>query len=541
MNTIEIAPIAQSQWQCIAGLLKDELNCSRFTASVEPGGRFVCRSQVTLFDWVPSFLFFLLPTWYCEENRSTIQYLFTSFGRERIVKVCRRFGLDINDRYEYGTSLSKRNIEEIFIHLAYVYKEDMIQIFTDIQRARGGYLHLAAADVERLQNRFRNKEFSALDKGDLDEIYKVAVPFTRIETIFLNKPPINLRSGNNKGGDFWETRKVVYFSEWIRRRGPVIEGRPHLSDYYALKQLLGPFTPYGLVIPDQNGYRYVWRKEEDGGMMRAVFLQTLTQGQGESFNSQIAFLSTQFFSNAYKKWGGWLEDFRLCMGSHAIIAKFDEWKGLLNPSQKGFLRNASQGIEIIGYSLGGVHAQRLACALLPTEKVKKLTTVCSPGVDSETAGWYRKNHSRFSTVPNIYVVKNKGDCVGDLGDEMLGSGCKDYRGVLSSEYLVPSKHIKPGMSIQSILAERVESTVSWFWGVFSILESLLGPHSWELLYAGGTSYNISFESDSLGFANRSIFVNKGLGYEEARRSFTFGERREFVNFLNLKYPELATA
>lgn len=526
MNGTEISPIVQEQWRTIAGLLENEFDSARVTIS-QDSGQFVCKSAVHLLDWVPDFLSCLLPNAYCLENQKTIQYLFTYFGHERVVRIFRRFDIDINHRYIYGQSVTREDIHKLFVGLGHVFKEDMIQIFADIQTPRARYLHLPPEELARLKRQFAGKRFVDLAKVDLDEIYKVAVPFTNVATMFFNHPPQKDRSGHNKGGDFWEVRDVVYFSEWIRRGALVLDARTHLADYYSLKQLLGPFTPHGLVIPSVDGYRYVWRKD-DNAMVRAIFLQTLTQRQGPNFDNQIALLSTQFWSNAKRKWGGWTEDLRLCMGSQAIITKFEEWKRLLTPAEKGFLRNGRQGIEVIGYSLGGVQAQRLAAALLPLNIVKKLTVVCSPGVDDATAEWYRKHCQGFSTSPEIHVVRNRGDSIGELGDQMLGAGCDNA----FCEILVPWDVLDPKMTVESVLQERVESAVCWLWGIISIIWSLFAAHREEFLYRGSCSFQTTARASS------NAFINKGLGYEEARQMVAFGKKDEFIKFLHDLYPTL---
>ncbi len=549
----------QREVELIASVLKNSWNFNRVvidnsgTQSDQP--IFRCKSVVNWRQMLPDFFAPFLDQTYQQENRSTINYLYKKFGKERIRKISAENDLSIEYKYNHGLPLQRRDIEIIFLNMGMVTFDTLQKIFTDIQNSPNAYLHLSREKVSQLRRDFQSKQFNQLKKHHLDELYAIASPFMKIDTYFLNNPP-NLKAPIH---EFWGNengkRKMIYLLEDIHRKTSVqhqvgiLDQRQTLQlecNFRKIKKIVTYCIPKNLVIAEPEGYRYVFSKIEGGGSYQ-IFLKALNKS--EEMRSQVCHLPTQSWHSAvHARWESMMEDMRPEIGAFGIMTTYEETKEMLYNPHRGFIDDSNEKVDVIGHSLGGTAAQRFYALFY--EKTHTIIGVNCPGVDAETANFFKDRINASSSQDamgrKIMYIRDVEDIITYGGAAFLGKYC-DHCAIEVQAHLI--KPVANESEIQ-LTVHREYVPEGWFAILKKLKEAFANFHGRDTTLGRYRIFSYSNRHENArNHLNTQILDNEPFGWEDKRKRISrilFGEpgERGFRAFLQehttLPPPNLIT-
>jgi len=210
-------------------------------------------------------------------------------------------------------------------------------------------------------------------------------------------------------------------------------------EVYAGKRIADLEMPPGARVPHPNGV-YVVEKHVSNGGAFALCLTPLhdKDSRGEDALALephlplvVVFRGTRPYPSSSESLNSILNDMEERMGHTGIsfvAPQLLHWIHSHSPQRQ---------VHLIGMSLGGVHVQRFLPTLCPTA-VYRATTVCSPGVDLETAAYWQclVDQTPLAQPLDINVVRNAQDCTPTVGGTChIGKGVPASKALIKVHYL----------------------------------------------------------------------------------------------------------
>jgi hypothetical protein len=367
---------------------------------VTEGRAFKVAHGYEFYQRIPDMLYWTFPRDYRRENQNTIDYFYKVFGERKIEILSEKYNLEISYKRQWGLPITKGDVEKIFAGMASVYYEDLEIFFDEVKRNHGkeGYRHLSSEDVYALQELFGDRHFSHLNNEELKILYHKMIPFEDVETIFLGKPPEEVFCNSHKPEEnFEDFQKFLYTYEILRRRGlkelteessSEVRNKYHLFHMIRMvKKLMNFHLPKGLVFDTPKGLIYFHSRFEAGGAF-CLAMKAVKPDPEKKFLSRLYFLPTQCLNRVKRPWESLVDDLRDAIGAQGAMAIYPKVEDVLRET-RGFVGEKEQ-IDIYGYSLGGNQGARVACALYPTGRIRKLFSTSNPGIDEDTANYFNQ-------------------------------------------------------------------------------------------------------------------------------------------------------
>ena len=514
----------------IASFLEGKSSSSRFTIDRQDDGLEV-RTEYNFRQLLPGWLAPFCNDTYADENRKTIEYFYEAFGEGRVKRISDRRNLDIVHKHSSGHSLTVGDVEELFLGMGLVTKDDMEAIFNALVHPdrETNYLHKSDEELADLRAQFRGKQFSDLTKADCDTLYDLASPFEKLETFFINDLPKPSIPGT-RGHNLKQLRSLAY--QVLQMRRAPYEKRLH-CDYNLLRRVIGYHNPDGLVLPETKGYRYIFTKVTGGGAYK-VLLKSMNKTQG--LQNKVVCLPTHFFSPVPQWWEQVADILRPDLGIRGTMATYDQMKGYLYHPEEGFVDTAKERVEYAGFSLGAINAERDAVNF--PDKISRLFAVGSSGLDEASLKTYKSRVMALSQPKmKVRYVFHSGstdgrrvpDHISYMGAGFVGKGCPTWkvdvkiRDFLTIEgeddglpAIVPERIVKP--TVTNEFMALVRFFISF--GTTHTLNYLKGP----------------FKVAKVHYPRDERLTNIPLGWEWMRQWWAkhFGQVGEAEQFLRMQ-------
>ena len=357
----------------IAESLKDAYSWER--VSIQTNG--TCSLDASLIQKICDFIVYWIPwlTPYLVSSPDTaggLQFFKDIFGEDRLQRISMRYNLHLREKEQANLPLTRWDVLNIFIGSADIRRED-------IEEAGGGTL----------------EEFA---KQRIDAIYKLLIPFSHIENIFLNNAPVVDGYSSSRRDDFEGRKNRVFLIEEMRRnweRFYALDGIPEASFQIRLgKRILHDTLPVGVVIPHRDGY-FVNQSHVVAGGAFAVLLKCVNKT--DTLRSMIVFLSTRTEFNSTSHVHSMFEIVHRNIGSEGVKKIYSRLQEELIEEGSQFLTSENEKVDLMGISLGGAQAERLTCLFLRDypDCVRNVTLVSGAGLDDPTLTWFKEHVENF--------------------------------------------------------------------------------------------------------------------------------------------------
>ena len=373
----------------VARSFEENWACSRILI-VKDKGNLECRVENTFWHWVSYLLSWMLPFLFCfysqsfiDENRRSIDYFLDTFGKERMEKISERYGLNLLDKRRRGDSLTKGDLESIYLGIADVRIDDFEKLFEKIKGVNPRIEHLDEKLSESLREELKGAaSLRDLSKRQIDVLWGILSPFSRMKTIFCNRSWKSF-FGTAQGGGINPTRNRIRYIEEMRRTdffnvldipkrcGLVGEdAKEEIRDRWRtrlIKKIVDDYLPEGVVIPHEKGYHYHQRMINKQGCFK-LLLKPINRDP--ELRLTVAYLSTRAsgFASLFnmEHWRSRGEILCSDVGVFGTIATYEETKEVLTNPDKGFIEKVGDKVDLIGYSLGGKHAENDLLLSIPS-------------------------------------------------------------------------------------------------------------------------------------------------------------------------------
>lgn len=492
---------------------------------VRANKNFTCQGRRSFWDYLPRALSLFFPEGFKEENRRTIQYFYKVFGQRRVAAISERYGLSLDNKYARGISLTKREIKKLFVGVADVRGEDLEQLFREIKLAPFRLRHLNPHQTADLFRRFEGKsKLRELDKADYDALYAVLIPFSKIEHIFLNKVP-RILPHSDRSDSYRGRKNRVFLLEEMRRN-------PHLDELFwevrMAKRIIHDALPKGVLIPHPLGYFEKHALIKKGGSYKLLF----NVPGNFSLSPLAAYLSTRTSFSTFQAIESKMEDFRCNIGAKGVKSTFNETQRYFRDPHLGFIKKRNEKISLLGMSLGGAHAQRDACLFL--DRVEKLTTVCSAGIDKRTYQWFAKATQFLSSSLHVKHIIEEDDMIPHVGDGHLGIGCDSSKVYVEHNTLAPENP----QGGQAAFSRRISVPRKQADAMRVFLKAFIGAHRRETTSLPHRIWKIDNHTspDRINRILNNASDPKRNSWEKWRIRVSTGLPDEFYRFLREKRP-----
>lgn len=565
-------PVVDGELKRVARSFQDNWSASRILI-VKEKGDIECRVENTFWHWISYLFTWWLPFLFCfysqsfaDDNRRTIDYFLDTFGKERMERISERYGLNLFERRRRGDSLTKGDLEAIFLGIADVRFADFETLFGQIKGGDPSIGSLSKELSQSLRDEFQDKtSLRDLSKRDIDVLWGILAPFSRMQTIFCNRAYKSF-FGTAQGGTFNAIRNRVRYIEEMRRtdffnvddvvkrsglRGD--DATQEIQDRWTtrlIKKIVDDYLPEGVVIPHEKGYHYHYKMINKQGTFKLLLKPV---NRHPELRPTIAYLSTRasgFYSlfNA-EHWRSRCELLCSDVGVFGTIATYEETKKVLTDPEEGFIEKPGEQVDLIGYSLGGKHAQNDLALFYPL--VHSMTGVCNPASTAAVADWFAERMGsdacKYLEINPLHIryLRHSRDAVADLQDVHLGVDSPSDRVHLSLaiyDELVDDEPFPKEGSMPK-LVDPSRTAVSAVWDM--LFASIFDTHTRETgLY--GRFAKWSFSNQVIGakakeeLENLNIYLrnvdHKSAEWEVWRTILTtFWQSPDFIEFLE-KHP-----
>lgn len=322
--------------------------------------------------------------------------LVTIFGAERVEAVC---GLHPPE--------TVRDISKIFRSLATPTLSDLERALQEGIEEEGYDFTLETATGEQIQ-----------------ALYDRVAPFGSLHELFFSSiPPLDrpaVDSGKTFFGDDLRIR-VLY---------ELAHNHEMTHDQWVTlvaKQLTPLEVSPGTMVRGYDGTWYTVHSTVSASGSYATFLKVVGDNP-ENKPAIVLYRGTHPTPIACEGFNGVVEDIRPDIGTQGIINSYDQLEKRLTDPEEGFIQ-PGQSVWVMGMSLGGTHAQRLA-TLFP-DIVRKVSLVSSPGIDEATCDLYAEvvaaaaGEQEGVEPPSIEMLIDADDITDSMGQMHLGAHCAD--------------------------------------------------------------------------------------------------------------------
>ena len=571
MNTI-------SQITLIGSELKDAKSDERVVIRNQESFRIT--HGYDFYQNIPDMLHWSFPAQYKQENQATIDYFYKVFGRKKVDEISDQFELFIDYKRRWGLPVKRSDVEKLFTGLSVIYYEELEPFFDELKKIPDGqsYLHLSSDDVKMLKKELDQTRLMDLSNQQLKKLYRAMIPFQDLKTIFLNRLPDGEFSNSaHPATNYEDFKKFVYCYEVMRRKGiedfsetSTLEQQKKFKLFHQIrmtKKLMNFYFPERkideeltrkIIFETPKGLLYQFAKREAGGAF-VIAMKAIKPEPEKRFLSRLYFLPTQCLNRVAQPWESLSDDLRGEVGAMGAEMIYPDVQRLLMPT-KAFVKEGEQ-IDLLGYSLGGNHALRVATALYPTNRVRKVFVTSNPALDLKTVEYFNMLVQRFKHNIKLSFSGEWDDHTMRYGNCHLGWRADAeyvkirYRTLVSRDLtsLIPfAKDYKAAELLK--FPEREVCRVNAFYMASLLLRSLNDGHPREAhLIRGIKEHAIrnypkaedSFESEEekakefsirQRYLDRFILTNIGYGWEEQRFSLLESFYKRFEKTI-LKHAE----
>lgn len=348
---------------------------------------------------------------------STIEYFKKLFGDKRLERALSFAKIDSSKMHRRGSLFTKKEVAHLLHILMLVTKDDVNELLNDLRSSKEVVRGLEGALLEQYRAKFKEKEsIESCSFSDVSQLLDLLLPsrlgadlgISSSERDVLHFPK---NVFNKVKSAAWISsflhEKVYTVIEWAQLVGK------NLSRMPIPKGLLIPHPDRGFLflshtIQERGASKYFFRSLD----VNTVFHHTVYQGtRGVALHSDPRDLLHCFADDARRE-----------IGAAGSIATYNRTKELFENPQHGFVDTSDDRICGIGYSLGGVQLQR--DALLFPERFHSITTICSPGIEAESAQLFTSMIEKSKSSPTIDHIFEEGDIIANFGEKHLGAGCE---------------------------------------------------------------------------------------------------------------------
>jgi hypothetical protein len=374
-------------------------------------GRKVVNAAKTLYNYSP-LGYFCGEVSYTQEvlnasGKTTVQYFQNIFGEKRVERIDARLALGLAKKLLAKEYCTKTDIEKIVIGAAEITYEDVEEFLLEIQdESKNEIRYLTQEETAELRQELKNvRSVKSLSKNILDSLFTYLFPVKKIEHVFFHKLPL---SGSWVESRLEEAKKRV-FSYYKMKELMCTDPRWEL---FLAKELAGRALPEGVFIPHQDGFYYNFKKIEKAGELKYLLKNLGT----ELAHKYVLYAGTRLGDRASRE-----ENLREHIGLKGPVETYEETRSYLFDPRKGFVDSSQERLSLIGFSQGGVHAQRTA-VIFP-EKFQRIVTVCSPGIDFQSVRAFAGKVNAQAKKMTIYHYVEQGDPISEFGEARLGWQC----------------------------------------------------------------------------------------------------------------------
>lgn len=358
--------------------------------------------------------------------------------------------------------LQKKTRELFFKHaeilfgtekLDYLCRRYYQKSFATIKKENGS---LTAGFVDNIAygtSKFNVKELTPyLNETPLEDL-----PYEKIESIFQKINPLRYKRRNDQS-------KTSAFGLWGKAIKPWIDTDPstlpamlfydlplmdkeivqlnagskelqsiEAKDEMIVKGFINRDLEKGDILNYGKSYYKVYDVLVTGYGLVAFALLPLIKDQEDQIPI-IAFRGTQTYPSG-NACDTMLNDAQISIGQRGYyVARPHIRKLFLDPNF------CTQKAKIIGFSLGGAHAQRAAA-----DNVKwldEIVTICSPGIDSKTVDRFNQNIENIDHEISIFHERVSGDPCDLLGEMFLGLDSNKPNITIQVSYITPDPEIE---------------------------------------------------------------------------------------------------
>ncbi len=506
---------------------------------IEDKTEFHVRYSYEFYQRIPDMFGWTFPAQYQEENKNTIEYFYKVFGEKKVQSVSKAFNLQIDYKRRWELPLVKNDIEKLFVGCALIHYHELENFFDDLKKGKNR--HLDSDQAEDFRKRFTHRHLLELTNEELQEFYHAMNPFDRIETIFLENIPRFDFDNSADPRSFEDVKRFVYTYEVMRRRSLVDLAKDqsesvkklyrHFHQLRLMKKLVNFNQPDQLIYDTPKGLMYHHCKVEAGGAF-VIALKAIKPDPKKKFFSRLYFLPTQCLNSVPQPWESLADDLRFEIGSAGAKAIYPEIEDLLKAT-RGFISDTEK-IDIHGYSLGGNQAMRVAVALYPTGKIRKVVSVSNPGIDEGTASYFNELVKKHAFPIKISIFSELDDHTVRYGQCQLGY-LSDARSVkIRCRWLDSSESKEREIERKEYFLrkdfdafpKREKCTIGAAAMASLLLKSLAEGHGRESYLVKGMmehsicNYQKQAEDPDLKrkFMDRYVLSNAGYSWEESRSS-----------------------
>jgi len=347
-----------------------------------------------------------------EELSQTVHFFEKAFGKSRFQNALRNAEIKIAVKQDFGQLLSYSEIETLFAHLAQVSKEDLQELLDEIHSTDNKNVRFFKGDaLAALRAQFSGKTtISACTTNDIDRLFEILLPFENPDHLFFKNNALLEPSSKFALSSPQMHRYLAHSLEVLRHTKAMTV--PEWEIYFA-KKISSPYLRPHLLVRHPQGYLHLTNTIEGKGISKLIFepLGTTELATHVLYRGTRGFQPSDTLSQAVDTIR---EDFTHELGATGVMATYDKTKEVLI---------GKRDICLIGFSLGGAHAQR--DALLFTDQVRKVVSVNAPGIDAKSADLLPQI---LRSVPGrtpleIVCTSDSEDLVDTAGERHLGAGC----------------------------------------------------------------------------------------------------------------------
>ncbi|MBI2742579.1 MAG: hypothetical protein HYX48_01515 [Chlamydiales bacterium] len=418
-----------------------------------------------------------------------------TFLEKEVSRFCSRYKLNFQEAIDKGSPLKARHIQSIGVGAAKVFKSDLADRGSITKEEVAQYLS------------------SARTRAHLGQ----EIPVERI------------RGGAESVGDMLQynplkldREKLSYYEHLSKNRDALTEDQVFPFPFAGFpafeglaKVLVSKEFEKGEIITtlDEGGeldYYSVYSKINVAGLVAYALVPIAVDSQ---MRHAIFIRPTQVAPTMENAVPSWINDLEYNIGESGAGAAKKLFEQLFNDT------NFFNGpIDLVGYSLGGTHAQRLLVEFW--KRIARVFFFNDPGVDEATAERFRKEISAAGSdhKPEIHIFRNENDKADHVGTEHLGAGLAGVRVKLTVFQKLP-----PGGPHFGTHATRVGE----LYNKSKIIEnqaSMVVYHDGEKIthrYTESGTLQRTSESDPEALSRELITKNRGadiLWWEELRLS-----------------------
>lgn len=361
--------------------------------------------------------------------------LFQVFGNNRVEKAVRKLKIT-----KHLNLISERELYRLFAKLALVKLEDLEQLYSEIKNADiEDNIRGISCDMQK--NKFWQSlkpggvltDFTSLDKGQIDTLMNVLLPFKQLGHIFLNDTPKVTVEAPDSGQSETEKIELAFILNKLRFTHDLDAKERQL--YYA-KRITDREPQNDIIIPHERGYYFVHDHISQGSVY-ATLLKPITP-LIDNFIPMVLYRGTRVNFSATRP----VATVKAVAYPDQADYTFNEFipklNKYLNPQQglePGANKRRKQGFMQIGepfvvggMSLGGGHAA-LTAVHYP-QRVPYVELTAPIGLLNRHLRKYASCMETFSEQanfkpPEIIRIIDEKDTVTHLGNGHIGYQCLD--------------------------------------------------------------------------------------------------------------------